>query len=69
MKTIIDSGTKIKNNTFGTFYIITSITDKRINLDQPGCNYTTSTGRSSSKFFVGHKRFLDKINSGEWSIL
>jgi hypothetical protein len=66
---MVQAGTKIKNLQMGTTYVVTSVTEKRINLDNPGSNYTTSTGRSSSKFFVGHKRFAQDIQSGIWEII
>lgn len=67
--TMIQSGTQIKDTTYGGTYIVTSVTEKRINLDQHGAKYTTSTGRTSSKFFVGHKRFLENIKTGKWVVL
>lgn len=66
---MIQAGTQIKDNTYGGTYIVTSVTEKRINLDQPGVKYTTSTGRSSSKFFVGHERFSENIKTGKWVVL
>ena len=66
---MIKAGTKIKDTLYGGVYIITSVTEKRINLDQPGAKYTTSTGRSSSKFYVGHERFAEYIKIGEWVVL
>lgn len=62
------AGTKIKDNTYGSIYVVTSITDKRVNLDEPNCKYTTSTGRSSSKFYVGHARLNTYLKSGRWVI-
>ena len=66
---MIQAGTQIKDTTYGGTYIVTSVTEKRINLDQPGAKYTTSTGRSSSKFFVGHERFSENIKTGKWVVL
>ena len=66
---MIQAGTQIKDFTYGGIYIVTSITEKRINLDQPGAKYTTSTGRTSSKFFVGHERFSENIKTGKWVVL
>ena len=68
-KNMNNTMTKILDTRFNTTYIVTSVTDKRVNLDQPNCNYTTSTGRSSSKFFVGHKTYQDNIKTGKWVIL
>ena len=61
--------TKILDTMFNETYIVTSVTEKRVNLDHPNCIYTTSTGRSSSKFFVGHKTYQDNIKTGKWVIL
>jgi len=66
---MIKAGTQIKDTTYGGIYIVTSVTEKRINLDHPGVKYTTSTGRSSSKFFLGHKSFSENINTGKWVVL
>ena len=66
---MIKAGTKIKDTIYGGTYIVTSVTEKRINLDRPGAKYTTSTGRSSSKFYVGHKRFAEYIKIGKWVVL
>jgi len=66
---MIQAGTQIKDTTYGGTYIVTSVTEKRINLDQSGAKYTTSTGRSSSKFFVGHGRFYENIKTGKWVVL
>ena len=66
---MVQAGTQIKDNQFEKTYIVTSVTEKRINLDQPNCKYTTSTGRSSSKFFVGHERFEKYIEQGKWEII
>jgi hypothetical protein len=63
------ANTQIFDTVFNNTYIITSVTEKRINLDQPGCKYTTSTGRSSSKFYVGHDRFENNIKNGKWKII
>jgi hypothetical protein len=63
------ANTKILDIRFNTTYVITSVTDKRVNLDQPGCKYTSSTGRSSSKFYVGHKSYENNINTGVWQII
>ena len=63
------ANTQIFDTVFNNTYIITSVTEKRINLDQPGCKYTTSTGRSSSKFYVGHDRFENNIKTGKWKII
>jgi hypothetical protein len=67
MKAIIN--THILDTRFNTTYIITSVTDKRVNLDEIGCKYTTSTGRSSSKFYVGHSSFENNIESGVWRVV
>lgn len=61
--------TKILDVRFNKVFIITSVTSKRVNLDNPGCKYTTSTGRSSSKFFVGHDRYKQNLEKGVWKIL
>lgn len=66
---MIKAGTKIKDTIYGRVCIVTSVTEKRINLDQPGAKYTTSTGRSSSKFYVGHERFAENIKTGKWVVL
>jgi len=65
----IQANTLIFDTRFNKTYIVTSVTDKRVNLDHPGAKYTTSTGRSSSKFFVGHDRFENNIKKGEWGII
>ena len=69
MTTTIYSGAQILDNQFKKTYIVTSVTDKRINLDEPNNKYTTSTGRSSSKFFVGHERFSKYIETGKWEVI
>ena len=66
---MIQNGTQIKDINYGKTYVVTSVTEKRINLDQPGSYSTSSTGRSSSKFFVGHARFNEYVNSGNWVII
>jgi hypothetical protein len=66
---MIQNGTQIKDINYGKTYLVTSVTEKRVNLDEPGCKYTTSTGRISSKFFVGHARFNEYVNSGKWVII
>ena len=66
---IIKAGTQIKDTIYGGTYIVTGVTEKIINLDQLGENYTTSTGRSSSKFYVGHKKFIENIKTGKWVVL
>ena len=63
------ANTQILDTRFNTIYVITSVTDKRVNLDQPGCKYTTSTGRSSSKFYVGHERYENNIKTGAWQVI
>ena len=59
---------KVLDTRFNKTYIITSVTEKRINLDEPGNKYTTSTGRSSSKFWVGIERFNNNIKDGSYVI-
>jgi hypothetical protein len=66
---MIQNGTQIKDINYGKTYVVTSVTEKRINLDQPGSYSTSCTGRSSSKFFVGHARFNEYVNSGNWVII
>lgn len=66
---MIQSGTQIKDTQFQVNFIITSVTEKRVNLDHIGAKYTTSTGRSSSKFFVGHETFAKYIAKGKWEII
>jgi hypothetical protein len=63
------ANTQIFDTRFNNTYIITSVTEKRVNLDQPGHKYTTSTGRSSSKFYVKHKTFDENIKLGNWEII
>ncbi|MFN5416438.1 MAG: hypothetical protein ACK5B9_05230 [Flavobacteriia bacterium] len=60
---------KIYDVRFEKTYIITSITDTRVNLDSPGNKFTSSTGRSSSKFYIGIKKFEKLINNGTWILL
>jgi hypothetical protein len=69
MNNTITTSTQILDTMFNCTYIITSVTEKRVNLDEPNCIYTTSTGRSSSKFFLGHKSFNDNIKSGRWVLV
>jgi hypothetical protein len=69
MTNTITTSTQILDTMFNRTYIITSVTEKRVNLDEPNCTYTTSTGRSSSKFFVGHKSFNDYIKTGRWVLV
>jgi hypothetical protein len=69
MNNTITTSTQILDTMFNRTYIITSVTEKRVNLDEPNCTYTTSTGRSSSKFFVGHKSFNDYIETGRWVLV
>ena len=69
MNNTITTSTQILDTMFNRTYIITSVTEKRVNLDEPNCTYTTSTGRSSSKFFVGHKSFNDYIKTGRWVLV
>jgi len=45
-------------------HIITSVTEKRVNLISNN-TYTSSTGRSSSKSYLSVKEFLKQVNSGE----
>jgi hypothetical protein len=63
------SNTKIFDTMFNKTYLITSVTEKRVNLDQPNAKYTTSTGRTSSKFYVGHERYENNIKSGKWIVI
>jgi hypothetical protein len=69
MTNTITTSTQVLDTMFNRTYIITSVTEKRVNLDEPNCTYTTSTGRSSSKFFVGHKSFNDYIETGRWVLV
>jgi len=59
---------KVLDTRFNKTYIITSVTEKRINMDEPGNKSTTSTGRSSSKFWVGVERFNEYIKEGKYLI-
>jgi hypothetical protein len=63
------ANTQIFDTRFNKTYIITSVTEKRVNLDHPGNEYTSSTGRSSSKFYLGHKSFEENIETGKWQII
>jgi hypothetical protein len=64
-----EANTTILDTTFNQTYIVTSVTEKRVNLDNPGAIYTTSTGRSSSKFYVGHDRYTNNIETGKWKVI
>ena len=66
---MVQVGTKLKNTQVNTIYVVTSITDKRINLDQPGSVYSSSTGRQSSKCWIGHKSFQKDFKLGNWIIV
>ena len=61
-------GTKIINVRYNYEFIITSITDKRVNCDRFIKSYT-STGRGSSKFFVGLNRFNEYLENGNYKII
>jgi hypothetical protein len=56
-------GQKITDIRFNSEFYIISITEKRINCDSNVKSYT-STGRGSSKFFIGHKYFNELLEKG-----
>jgi hypothetical protein len=70
MKTIADLkvGTKLVDVRFNDEFYITSITEKRINCDRNVKSYS-STGRGSSKFFVGVSRFNENLENGNYKII
>ncbi len=61
-------GTKITDVRWNTTYYITSITEKRVNMDNFIKSYS-STGRGSSKFYVGHKAFNENLKNGNYKII
>jgi hypothetical protein len=63
----LKAGDKVTDLRFDSVSFITSITEKRINMDN-GKVYTSSTGRSTSKFYEGHKSFNDKLKKGVYKI-
>jgi len=64
----IKNGDLINDTRFNKIYVVTSVTEKRINLDDAHCVYTSTTGRNSSKFYLGHKSFSENIASGRYII-
>jgi len=54
---------------FNKTYIVTSITETRVNMDDPCNKYTSSTGRSSSKHYLGKKTFFEYIKTGRYKII
>lgn len=63
----LKTGDKVTDLRFNSVSFITSITEKRINMDD-GKVFTSSTGRSTSKFYEGHKSFNDKLKKGVYKI-
>ena len=63
----IKTGTLILDTRFNTTFVITSVTEKRINCDD-NVKYTTSTGRTSSKFYFGHKHLNEYLKNGNYKI-
>jgi hypothetical protein len=60
-------GDKVTDIRFDSESYITSITEKRINMDSY-CSTSSSTGRMSSKFFEGHKSFNLELKKGNYKI-
>ena len=54
--TDLKAGDKITDLRFDSVYYITSITEKRINMND-NVKFTSSTGRTTSSFYLGHKAF------------
>lgn len=63
----LKAGDKVTDVRFDSVSIITSITEKRINMDSYSKS-TSSTGRMSSKFYVGHKNFNEELKKGNYKI-
>ena len=57
-----DTNGKVETVTMN--HIITSITEKRVNLISDN-TYTSSTGRSSNKSYLSVKEFIRQVNDGE----
>lgn len=49
-------------------FIVTSVTEKRVNCDNNIVSFS-STGRGSSKFYYGVKSFSEYLNSGSFVII
>jgi len=63
----LKAGDKVTDIRFDVEFYITSITEKRINMDSFSKS-SSSTGRMSSKFYVGHKSFNDELKRGNYKI-
>jgi len=63
----LKTGDKVTDIRFGVEFWITSITEKRINMDS-GCKSSSSTGRVSSKFYTGHKYFNELLEKEYYKI-
>jgi len=61
----IKIGQSFRNTKFDKIFIVTSVTATRVNCDDFR-KFTTSTGRSSSKFFLGVKSFQERLDAGEF---
>ena len=60
-------GDKVTYVSCNAISYITSITEKRINMDSNSPS-SSSTGRVSSKFYMGHKNFIKEVNAGIYKI-
>jgi hypothetical protein len=63
----LKAGDKVTDLRFDSVSYITSITEKRINMDS-NIKSSSSTGRSSSKFYIGHKYFNELLEKGIYKI-
>jgi hypothetical protein len=63
----LKAGDKITDLRFDLVYYISSITEKRINMND-NVKFTTSTGRTTSSFYLGHKSFEVLLKNGSYKI-